>query len=66
MSYFEDYIADGLCCQCCGVYLDDGEPGYPRSCSHCSVDAVTTTHKKTKSQKRNEQRRRAKARKQER
>lgn len=23
MSYFEDYVADGLCCQVCGVVIDE-------------------------------------------
>ena len=30
MSYFDDYIADGLCCNVCGAYIDGDEPGYPR------------------------------------
>ena len=34
MSYFDDYVADGLCCECCGVFLDD-EPGFVRRCYSC-------------------------------
>lgn len=36
MSYFEDYVADGLCCQTCGEVIDGKEPGYPRECDSCS------------------------------
>lgn len=32
MSYYEDYVADGLMCMNCGVLIDGDEPGYPRSC----------------------------------
>lgn len=35
MSYFDDYIADGLCCNVCGAYIDGEEPGYPRTCEDC-------------------------------
>jgi predicted nucleic acid-binding Zn ribbon protein len=35
MSYFEDYVADGLCCNVCGAYIDGEEPGYPRTCNDC-------------------------------
>lgn len=35
MSYFDDYIADGLCCNICGAYIDGDEPGYPRTCEDC-------------------------------
>ena len=35
MSYFDDYIADGLCCQICGAYIDGEEPGFPRTCDEC-------------------------------
>lgn len=36
MSYFDDYVADGLCCSTCGEYIDGEEPGYPRQCENCS------------------------------
>lgn len=29
MSYFEDYVEDGLCCQYCGVLIDGEEPRLP-------------------------------------
>lgn len=35
MSYFDDYIADGLCCEGCGAYLGGSEPGYVRYCAGC-------------------------------
>jgi hypothetical protein len=34
MSFYDDYVADGLCCQCCGAYIGD-EPGYPQFCYGC-------------------------------
>lgn len=58
MSFYDDYIADGLCCQCCGVYLDGSEPGHPRSCSHCREP----DSRPTPTQKRNARKRRAKQR----
>ena len=30
MSYFDDYIADGLCCESCGGLIDSDEPGFVR------------------------------------
>lgn len=36
MSFFEDYVEDGLCCMCCGELIDGEEPGYPRECENCS------------------------------
>lgn len=36
MSYFDDYVADGLCCQTCGEVIDGNEPGYPRECNFCN------------------------------
>lgn len=35
MSYFDDYVADGLCCEICGEVIDMQEPGYPRVCKQC-------------------------------
>lgn len=35
MSFFDDYVADGLCCNVCGAYIDGEEPGYPRTCEDC-------------------------------
>lgn len=38
MSFYEDYVADGLCCNVCGAYIDGEEPGYPRTCDGCLED----------------------------
>ena len=46
MSYFDDYIADGLCCQVCGAYIDDDEPGYPRTCEDCLQEEQRRNQKK--------------------
>ena len=35
MSFFDDYVADGLCCQSCGAYLGGDEPGFARFCVAC-------------------------------
>lgn len=35
MSFFDDYVADGLCCNVCGAYIDGEEPGYQRTCNDC-------------------------------
>jgi hypothetical protein len=35
MSYFDDYVADGLCCEQCGGLLDGIEPGFVRVCAGC-------------------------------
>ena len=42
MSYFEDYVQDGLCCECCGAYIGD-EPGYVRRCDGCKPRPALTT-----------------------
>lgn len=26
MSWFEDYVEGGLCCECCGAFIDGEEP----------------------------------------
>lgn len=39
MSFYEDYVADGLCCQSCGALLDGNEPGYARFCAACEPPA---------------------------
>lgn len=38
MSFYDDYVAEGLCCQSCGAFLGD-EPGYPRFCAGCEAAA---------------------------
>ena len=53
MSYFDDYIADGLCCECCGAVLDMDEPGFVRRCDGCD------TKPKPAKRKRNRRRRAA-------
>ena len=35
MSYFEDYIEDGLCCEQCGEFMGGDEPRYVRVCASC-------------------------------
>lgn len=51
MSYFEDYIEDGLCCQSCGEFLGGDEPGYTRSCRSCEPQDNKKYHKQNKSNK---------------
>lgn len=48
MSYYDDYIADGLCCEGCGGYLDGSEPGFSRFCDGCrkSVKAPAKAKKR--------------------
>lgn len=38
MSFYEDYVAEGLCCQICGTFIDGEEPGYPRICEDCEEE----------------------------
>lgn len=35
MSYYDDYVAEGLCCESCGGLLDGSEPGFSRLCDGC-------------------------------
>lgn len=36
MSFYEDYVAEGLACSSCGqFFFDDDEPGFPRECDEC-------------------------------
>lgn len=35
MSFYEDYVEEGLCCQICGAFIDGEEPGYLRTCEDC-------------------------------
>lgn len=37
MSFYDDYVADGLCCQSCGTFIGD-EPGYPQFCWGCDPE----------------------------
>lgn len=45
MSYFEDYIEDGLCCEGCGAFLDGDEPGFVRYCAGCEPGGRPTKAK---------------------
>lgn len=40
MSEATEMIAEGLLCQCCGVYLDEATPGHPRWCDDCRPEGV--------------------------
>lgn len=51
MSYFDDYIADGLCCESCGDFIDTNEPGFVRQCAGCRKPAPKPKDK-SKTQKR--------------
>jgi len=35
MGEIAEMMIDGTLCQFCGEYLEDGAPGYPRSCKRC-------------------------------
>jgi hypothetical protein len=35
VSYFEDYVEDGLCCAMCGEFMGGSELGFVRYCSSC-------------------------------
>ena len=36
MGEVADMMLDGTLCECCGVWMGDGEaPGYPRRCRDC-------------------------------
>ena len=35
MSYFEDYVEEGLCCVQCGEFMGGDEPGFARLCAGC-------------------------------
>ena len=36
MSFYDDYVADGLCCSSCGEMISGDEPGFARLCAGCS------------------------------
>ena len=48
MSFFEDYVQDGLCCQICGQVIDFSEPGYPRSGNCCDKNVKKTKRQPVK------------------
>jgi len=35
MSFYEDFVADGICCSICGELIDEKAPGYVRECADC-------------------------------
>ncbi|PYJ10803.1 MAG: hypothetical protein DMF06_05200 [Verrucomicrobia bacterium] len=38
MSFYDDYVADGLCCESCGVLISLNEVGYSRRCVACEIE----------------------------
>jgi hypothetical protein len=39
MGEITEMVLDGILCESCGVYIDDGEiPGHPRRCKGCEVE----------------------------
>ena len=36
MSFYDDYVAEGLCCEVCGALIDADEPGFARRCAGCA------------------------------
>lgn len=48
MSYFEDYVQDGLCCEGCGEFLGGDEPGFVRRCAACRDQAPPAGRKKNR------------------
>lgn len=43
-----DSIMEGVLCQECGVYIDDNDQGFPRSCSGCKPNKNKSNAKKRK------------------
>lgn len=36
MGDIAERVLEGILCEGCGIYIDDGEePGYPRKCKSC-------------------------------
>jgi len=35
MSFFEDYVQDGICCETCGELIDGSASGFIRRCPAC-------------------------------
>ena len=52
MSFYDDYVADGLCCQSCGTFIGN-EPGYPQFCFGCDPERQKAANaKKAKRERR--------------
>lgn len=47
MSFYDDYVVDGLCCQSCGGFIGDGQ-GYPRFCHGCDPERAKPKQPKAK------------------
>jgi len=41
MGEMAEMMLNGFFCECCGVYLDGDEPGYPRYCSRRCLEGRT-------------------------
>ena len=52
MSYFEDYIEDGLCCESCGAFIDGSEAGFVRRCAGCAPGNETPAKPRGKNSQR--------------
>ena len=42
MGEIADMVLDGLLCVQCGVVIDEGAPGHPRTCSRSCARAAST------------------------
>ena len=51
MSFFDDYVAEGLCCQSCGTLIGD-EPGFARFCDGCDPERQRPAKAKPKQKRR--------------
>lgn len=49
MSFYDDYVADGLCCERCGEFMGGDEPGYARLCWACEQQEKKEPKKRRKS-----------------
>lgn len=38
MAEIAEMMLSGLLCECCGIFIDVEEPGYPRYCEDCEDD----------------------------
>lgn len=47
MGDVADMMLTGILCECCGVFLNEVEVGYPVKCSDCKKEAKNIHSKKT-------------------
>jgi hypothetical protein len=40
MGDVADMMLDGTLCECCGVYIDDEDGGFPRMCRSCESEGA--------------------------